>query len=212
MKQVSISLKKGFITLLFLELSVGISCDQQGLMFVKVQVQAQCQVTHSVCRLIIHGVCQYTTTVCSLIFLHYLSCCYCWKSWMFAPEMLFLCLWQWLWQSKAKEKVCLIQVVLHCSLLIRNTKCSKCIAYSAYRDTLQTMKHKWLKLQNKSPSSANKTQSRCNDKWLNTPQKKLKLCRVEKKLKLSERKVQQMKEKIQASTKTRGVSINDWMT
>ena len=59
-----------------------------------------------------------------------------------------------------------------CHLLIYSTKCPDCVAY---RNTLRSMHHRWLKHQNESPSKTTSTHSHVNERWLNTPQRRKKL-------------------------------------
>ena len=92
-----------------------------------------------------------------------------------------------------------------CHLLIRGTKCPQCVSY---RDTLRSIHHRWSKKQNQSPSRVASTHSHANERWLNTPQRKAKVSRLKSRMRLSEKRVQYLEEKIKESTEKR---VYRWM-
>lgn len=73
-----------------------------------------------------------------------------------------------------------------CHLLIRGTKCPECVSY---RDTLRSMHHRWLKRQKASPSQVSSTHSHTNERWLNTPQRRMKASKLKKRVISAEKKV-----------------------
>ena len=93
-----------------------------------------------------------------------------------------------------------------CHLLIRGTKCPQCVSY---RDTLRSIHHRWSKKQNQSPSRVASTHSHANERWLNTPQRKAKVSRLKSRMRLSEKRVQSLEEKIKESTEKKGVQVDD---
>jgi len=78
-----------------------------------------------------------------------------------------------------------------CHLLIRGTKCPECVSY---KDTLRSMHHRWLKRQKASPSQVSSTHSHTNERWLNTPQRRVKASKLKKRV-ISAEKVKYLKDK-----------------
>ena len=91
-----------------------------------------------------------------------------------------------------------------CHLLIRGTKCPECVSY---RDTLRSMHHRWLKRQK--VSSQVSTHSHTNERWLNTPQRKVKTTELKKRAVTAEKKVRYLRDKIAASTAKLAVDVDD---
>ena len=71
------------------------------------------------------------------------------------------------------------------------------------------MYHRWLKRQNASPSQVASTHSHANERWLNTPQRKVKTLKLKKRVRSAEKKVKYMEDKIAASTEKLAVHLDD---
>ena len=84
-----------------------------------------------------------------------------------------------------------------CELLSSFTKCSVC---KSYRGTLRSMYHRWSnKLQVSSDSS-----SYTNERYLNTPEKKMKMCRLKKKARTAVQVISKLREKVSYLTRNHG--------
>lgn len=93
-----------------------------------------------------------------------------------------------------------------CKVISSSGKCSECVGY---RDTLRAMHHRWAKRQRESPSKLNSTHSRANERWLNTPQRKIKLTKLKSRLRATEKKTDYLKEKIKESMSKKAVQVDD---
>ena len=70
-----------------------------------------------------------------------------------------------------------------CQLLTPTTKCPVCVAY---RDTVRSMHHRWVK---KTSSTAGSSSSHVNDKFLRTPERKEKVEALKKRVRSAEKSV-----------------------
>ena len=91
-----------------------------------------------------------------------------------------------------------------CQILCSTVKCTHCVGY---RDVLRAMYHRWRKWEI-SPSRPS-TSSHINDRWLTTPEKKMKTNQMRIRIRSAESAVKYLKEKIAASTEKRGVYVDD---
>ena len=73
-----------------------------------------------------------------------------------------------------------------CQLLTSASKCSVCVAY---RDSVRSMYHQWLKSSRKQ-SLCGSTSSHVNDKWLRTPERREKVQKLKKRVRSAENSVQ----------------------
>lgn len=89
-----------------------------------------------------------------------------------------------------------------CQILTSASKCPQCVRY---RDTVRAMHHRWQKRK----PSLQPTSSHINDRWLTTPEKKLKTCMLRQRVRSAEAAVKYLKEKIKISTSKLGVDIDD---
>ena len=88
-----------------------------------------------------------------------------------------------------------------CQMLTSSTKCPQC---ATFRPTLRAMHHRW--------SKTNKRElphSHTNERWLNTPQRSSKTRHLKKRVKKAEKQIKRIKNKIAASTETRGVHLDE---
>ena len=94
-----------------------------------------------------------------------------------------------------------------CHILTSSIKCPDCVSY---RDSIRSMYHRWQTRINASPSRS-QSSSHChvNDKWLNTPQRKAKLSKLQHRTKLADTKIKYLQKKIAASIEKRGVDVDD---
>lgn len=93
-----------------------------------------------------------------------------------------------------------------CQLLSSASKCPVCVAY---RDTIRSTYHRWVKTCRKSPSTSVSASSHKNDRWLKTPEMRKKVTELKKRMRSAESTVKYMKKKIAGSTDKIGVGVDD---
>ena len=93
-----------------------------------------------------------------------------------------------------------------CGLLVHGSKCSACIAY---RNTLRASYNQWQKRKrNASKHVLKLSKSHTNTRFLNTPQKRMKIAEWKARAKAAEKKVQRLVEKIRISTEEHGIEVD----
>ena len=90
-----------------------------------------------------------------------------------------------------------------CEMLVPSGKCSNCVSYRA---SLRRMYSRWEK---NSPSRHTSTNSRTNFRYLTTPQKMKRMSSLRAQVTATERKLDSLKKKIEASSNTQGVIVDD---
>ena len=94
-----------------------------------------------------------------------------------------------------------------CELLVLDAKCSSC---QNYRSNLRAMYSKWSKRQvaAESVQMSDSSSSHTNDRYLNTPEKKMKVDDLKKRVHAAEASVKRLKEKIRKLTEDHGDTID----
>lgn len=93
-----------------------------------------------------------------------------------------------------------------CEMLIPTGKCSKCVSYRA---SLRTMYTRWQKSVASSPTRHTCSTSHTNFRYLSTPLKKKRMDSLRVRVTSAERKLDNLRKKIDASTKSKGVTVDD---
>ena len=83
-----------------------------------------------------------------------------------------------------------------CQVLTSALKCPQCVSY---RNTMRAMYHRWQK--RKSSSPIHSTSTHTNDRWLTTPERKIKTSLLKARVRSAESTVKYLKDKINASTR-----------
>ena len=91
-----------------------------------------------------------------------------------------------------------------CQVLTSALKCPQCVSY---RNTMRAMYHRWQK--RKSSSPIHSTSTHTNDRWLTTPERKIKTSLLKLRVRSAESTVKYLKDKINASTRKLGVDVDD---
>lgn len=91
-------------------------------------------------------------------------------------------------------------------MLVPNGKCLKCVSYRA---SLRTMYTRWQKSVASSPTRHTCSTSHTNFRYLSTPQKKRRMDSLRARAASAERKLDNLRKKIDASTNNKGVTVDD---
>ena len=93
----------------------------------------------------------------------------------------------------------------NCELLVSDSKCSSC---QSYRSNLRAIYSKWSKRQAENVQISDSS-SHTNDRYLNTPEKKMKADDLKKRVHAAEASVKRLKEKIKKLTEDHGETIDN---
>lgn len=89
-----------------------------------------------------------------------------------------------------------------CELVSKSEKCASC---KCYRDTLRAMYNRWCKRCTRDLSD---TSSHSNERYLSTPEKKAKMCKLKERARTAEKQVEKLKAKIQQLTQQQGDDVD----
>ncbi len=93
-----------------------------------------------------------------------------------------------------------------CEMLVPSVKCSKCVSY---RPSLRTMYSRWEKSVLSSPTKHTASSSRTNVRYLSTPLGRKRYQSLRARITSTERKLERLLHKIEASTESKGVVVDD---
>ena len=89
-----------------------------------------------------------------------------------------------------------------CELLVNNVKCSSC---KMYRATLRTLYNRWS---SRKSSHVAETSSHANERYFNTPEKKVKMKNMRKRARIAETEVHRLHKRLQRLTNEHGTSVD----
>ena len=89
-----------------------------------------------------------------------------------------------------------------CQLLSSASKCPDCVAY---RDNIRSTYHRWIK----TTPSTSASSSHTNDRWMTTPERRMKTAELKSRVRSAESAVKYMKKKIASSVDKTGISVDD---
>ncbi|XP_064389914.1 uncharacterized protein LOC135337575 [Halichondria panicea] len=104
------------------------------------------------------------------------------------------------------EKHCCTVRTKSCEMLVPSGKCSRCVSYRA---SLRTMYSHWEKSVLSSPTKHTTSSSRTNVRYLSTPLGRKRYHSLRARITSTERKLERLVHKIEASNKSKGVVVDD---